>query len=46
MREIFPLHRTLSETDLLNVDVHMEGIDQSGNEEVNISSVIANLFKQ
>ena len=38
------LCQLLSESDLLNVDVHMEDIDQSGNEEVNVSSVIANFF--
>ena len=45
-RDDSELCQLLSESDLLNVDVHMEDIDQSGNEEVNMSSVIANLFKQ
>jgi len=40
------LCQLLSESDLLNVGVYMEDIDQSGNEEVNMSGVIANLFKQ
>ena len=40
------LCQLLRESDLLNVDVHMEDIDQSGNEEAYMSSVIANLFKQ
>ena len=46
IRDDSELCQLLSESDLLNVDVHMEDIDQSGNEEVNMSSVIANLFKQ
>ena len=46
IRDDSELCQLLSESDLLNVDVHMEDIDQSGNEELNMSSVIANLFKQ
>ena len=46
IRDDSELCQLLSESDLLNVDVHMEDIDQSGNEEVNVSSVIANFFKQ
>ena len=46
IRDDSELCQLLSESDLLNVDVHMEDIDQAGNEEVNMSSVIANLFKQ
>ena len=46
IRDDSELCQLLSESDLLNVDVHMEDIDLSGNEEVNMSSVIANLFKQ
>ena len=46
IRDDSELCQLLSESDLLIVDVHMEDIDQSGNEEVNMSSVIANLFKQ
>ena len=39
------LCQLLSENDLLDVHVHMEEIDQSGNEEVNMSSMIPSLFK-
>ena len=46
IRDYLELCQLLSESDLLKVDVHMEDIDQSGNEEVSMSSVIANLFKQ
>ena len=46
IRDDSELCQLLSESDLLNIDVHMENIDQSGNEEVNMSSMIANLFKQ
>ena len=46
IRDDSELCQLLSESDFLNVDVHMEDIDQSGNEEVNMSSVIGNLFNQ
>lgn len=46
IRDDSELSQLLSESDLPNVDVHMEDIDESGNEEVNMSSVIGNLFKQ
>ena len=46
IRDDSELCQLLSESDLLIVDVHMEDIDQSGNEEVNMSTVIANVFKQ
>ena len=46
IRDDSELFQLLSESDLLNVDFHMEDIDPSGIEEVNMSSVIANRFKQ
>ena len=46
IRDDSELFQLLSESDLLNVDFHMEDIDQSGIEEVNMSSVIANRFEQ
>ena len=45
IRDDSELCQLLSESDLLDVDVHMEEIGQSGTEEVNMSSVIATLFK-
>lgn len=46
IRDDSELCQLLSESDFLNVDVQMEDIDHSDNEEVNMSSVFANLFKQ
>ena len=45
IRDDSELCQLLSESDYLDVDVQMEEIDQSGNEEVNVSSMIAGLFK-
>ena len=45
IRDDSELWQLLSESDLQNLDVHMEEIDQSGTEQRNISSIINNLFK-
>ena len=44
IRDDSELCRMLSESDLTNLDVHMEEIDQSGNEQRNTSSMIDNMF--
>lgn len=45
IRDDSELFNLLNDSDLQHVDVHMEEIDVSGNEQRNMSSMIGNLFK-
>ena len=45
IRDDSELCNLLNDSDLQHVDVHMEEIDVSGNEQRNMSSMIGNLFK-
>jgi len=45
IRDDSELCNLLNDSDLQNVDVHMEEIDVSGNEQRNMSSMIGHLFK-